>query len=45
MVSRAIQEMAGGSHLLILIISVDVVLGPLLTFVVFNTQSHAVDTS
>lgn len=32
------REMAGGSHLLILIISVDVVLGPLLTFVVFNTQ-------
>jgi hypothetical protein len=30
------REMAGGNHLLFLIISVDVVLGPLLTFVAFN---------
>ena len=30
------SEIAGGNHLLFLIISVDVVLGPLLTFVAFN---------
>ena len=32
------RAMAGGSHLLFLIVSVDVVLGPLLTFVVFNAE-------
>ena len=34
----AYQEMAGGRDLLILVVLVDVIIGPLLTFAVFNTK-------